>query len=34
MAIHQVSQALWQQHPGVVALTNYYHNLLGRYAEE
>ncbi len=33
MAINQVSQALSQLHPAVVALTNCYHNLLRRYAE-
>jgi len=33
MAINQVSHALSQYHPGVVALTNCYHNLLRRYAE-
>jgi len=33
MAINQVSQALSALHPGVVALTNCYHNLLRRYAE-
>ncbi len=32
MAINQVSQAL-PHHPGVVSLTNCYHNLLRRYAE-
>ena len=33
MAINQVSQALSQLHPAVVALTNCYHNLVRRYAE-
>jgi PKHD-type hydroxylase len=33
MAINQVSQALSALHPGVVALTNCYHNLLRCYAE-
>jgi len=33
MAINQVSQALSQLHPAVVALTNCSHNLLRRYAE-
>jgi PKHD-type hydroxylase len=33
MAINQVSHALSRHHPGVVALTNCYHNLLRRYAD-